>query len=279
MEAPTLQVLISAYGEEGLRRLAASDHPVTEGVEYLVSWQTGEADPSDIPSELMRPDMKIYPSSTKGLSVNRNAAITLSSAPLLLIGDDDVDYTADGLKAVMNAFEDHPDCDILAFRYRSDSHPRHYPDGGCLISNPPRGYYICSIEIGLRSGAVKDRIRFNENFGIGAFFPAGEEDVFIKDCSDAGLKGIHVPVVIERHEGATTSDRYMMSPERPMTMGAVMLRLHPRSWPLRMPVHALREIPGWLKGEVPSPISFISNWLKGVSEARRRKVFGLPWKE
>lgn len=272
-QGPILQVLICTYGLDGLQRIAVGEHPATDGVEYLVSWQTGGADEADIPKELDRPDMKIYPTDSKGLSVNRNHALSLASAPLLLIGDDDVDYTSEGLMKVMEAFDRHPDCDLLAFRFRSDSYPRNYPDEECSIMPLPKGYYICSIEIAFRRGAVQDKIRFNEYFGIGAIFPSGEEIVFLKDCQDAGLRGIFIPEVIERHEGTTTSDRNKMSETRPMTQGATFVRLHPRTWPLRMIVHAMREIPVWLRKEAPSPLSFIANWMRGVAMAKKMGVF------
>lgn len=275
-ETPKLQVLICTYGAEGLNRIARGNHPAADGVEYLVSWQTGDAGESEIPVSLRRPDMKIYPSSTKGLSVNRNLAIEKSTAPLLLIGDDDVSYSREGLETVIEAFGSHPDCDLLTFRYRSDSHPRFYPDEECSIFIPHKRYFVCSIEIAFRSSSIKDRIRFNENFGIGATFPAGEEDIFLNDCKRMGLKGVHIPVEIERHEGPTTSDRYLMSVSRPMTKGAVLLRLYPMTWTARMIVHAMREIKPWRKGLVPSPWSFVKNWLRGVRTATRLKVFKNP---
>ena len=35
-DTPMLQVMICTYGQEGLKRVAASSHPKVEGVEYLV---------------------------------------------------------------------------------------------------------------------------------------------------------------------------------------------------------------------------------------------------
>lgn len=268
-----MQVLICAYGEEGLRRVAEGSHPQVEGVEYVVSWQKGGAGMEAIPHELWRKDIRIYPTDTKGLSANRNHSLECATAPLLLIGDDDVDYTEEGLKKVMRAFDHHPEFDILTFRYRSDTNPRWYPECEISLHRRPKGYYVCSIEIAFRRDSVKGKIRFNEHFGIGATFPAGEEDVFIADCLDAGLHAMYIPTEIERHEGATTSDRQMMSASRPMTKGALLLRLHPHTWPLRMMVHAMREVPMWRRGEVPSPVSFVKNWLRGVRTARDLKVY------
>lgn len=274
MTNPTLQVLICTYGAEGIARVAASVHPAVSGVGYLVSWQT-DGDTS-LPESLDRPDFRIMVSTTKGLSVNRNIALSLASAPLILISDDDVDYTEEGLKDVIEAFSKHPGIDIITFRYASASHTKFYPSAPCGLAHPAKGYFVTSFEIAFRRESVQGRLWFNENFGIGAIFPSGEEDVFLRDCLDTGLKGLFLPITIAHHDSTTTSERNLMLASRPQTKGAVFLRLHPRDWPLRMIAHALREIPLWRKGQVPSPLSYCLNWLKGVRMARKMKIFPTP---
>lgn len=269
-----LQVLICTYGEDGIKRVAAGNHPEVAGVEYLVSWQTDGN--TTIPASLDREDFTIHTSHTKGLSANRNIALSLASAPLLLISDDDVDYSESGLRSIIEAFDTHKDMDILTFRYESSSHSKYYPESPCDLSTPERGYFVTSFEIALRKDSVKGKLWFNENFGIGSIFPSGEEDVFIKECLNAGLKGLFLPITIARHDGTTTSERNLMLPARPQTKGAVFLCLHPHDWPLRMIAHALREIPLWRKGLVPSPVSYCLNWIKGVRIARRNSVFPTP---
>lgn len=274
---PILQVMICAYGRDGIERVAASAHPRVEGVEYLVSWQVKPDETEDpAPKALDRDDFRIFYTISKGLSVNRNTALSQATAPVLLISDDDTDYTEDGLRAVMDSFRTYPDADIIAFRYASACFRKTYPQCSVSLDNPPKGYFVSSIEIAFRRESVQGRIWFNENFGVGAVFPYGEEDIFLKDCLDAGLKGIFVPVTIARHDGTTTSDRNLMLYTRPLTKGAVFLRLHPRQWPLRMLAHAIREYGSWRKGIVPSPLSYCLNWLKGARMARKKKVFPTP---
>lgn len=268
---PLLQVMICTYGMDGIERVAAAGHPQSEGVEYLVSWQTDGA--REVPASLLRDDFKIMISSSKGLSVNRNLALSRATAPILLVSDDDVAYTNERLQTVIKAFGSHPEADIITFRYESNGSIKFYPDRQASLEHPPKGYFISSIEIAMRRESVQRKIWFNENFGIGAMFPSGEEDIFIRDCLAAGLKGIYLPVTIARHDATTTSERNLMLPSRPQTKGAVFLRLHPYSWPLRMIAHAIREIPLWKNGIVPSPISYCVNWLKGAKKACSAKVF------
>lgn len=270
-----LQVLICTFGRDGIERVASGQHPEVPGVEYLVSWQA--SDGIDIPGTLMRHDFTIHRTDTTGLSKNRNHALAKASAPLLLISDDDVDYTAEGLMGIISSFEANPDADLLVFRFDCNKGTKFYPDHSFSLRQPPKGYYTSSIEIALRRNSLaKHNIWFNENFGIGAIFPSGEEDILIKDCMDARLTGRFIPLTIARHDADTTSHKNLSLPSRPQTRGAIFLHLHPKSWPVRMIVHAIREIPLWRKGEVPSPLSFCRNWIKGVRMAKRHHVFPTP---
>ena len=274
---PILQVMICTYGREGMERIASTSHPVVDGVEYLVSCQIdSEIEKHFTPKALDRPDFKVFFTFTKGLAVNRNIALSRASAPLLLISDDDTDYSQKGLQNVILSFKDHPESDIITFCYTSAYSRKIYPKNQINLDKPPKGYFVSSIEIAFRRGSVQKKIWFNENFGVGEVFPSGEEDIFLQDCLDAGLKGIYLPIIIARHDGATTSERNLMLASRPQTKGAVFLRLHPKQWPLRMIAHALREIPLWRKNLTPSPISYCINWLKGVRMARKMKVFPTP---
>ena len=270
----TLQVMICTYGREGLERVAAASHPKVKGVEYLVCCQI-EGN-HVLPEKLEREDFRVIRSSTRGLSVNRNIALSHATAPLLLLSDDDADYSEQGLLDVMESFKKNPDADIIAFRYASSLSKKFYPEEVVSLSQCPKGYYISSIEIAMRRKSVQGAIWFNEDFGVGATFPSGEEDIFIRECLDRGLNGIYIPKTIVSHDGTTTSGRNLMLPSRPQTKGAVFLRLYPRQWPLRMIAHTLREFPLWRKGLVPSPASYCINWIKGVLLARKKNVFPTP---
>ena len=274
---PELQVMICTYGREGIQRVAAGSHPKVEGVEYIVCIQKNPTEEEyPIPKELEREDFKLFTTNTKGLSVNRNIALSHASAPLLLISDDDADYSEEGLKTVIETFREYPHTDIIAFKYASTSSHKFYPTESASLANPPKGYFVASIEIAMRRKSIQGKIWFNENFGIGATFPSGEEDIFIHDCLDLGLKGIFMPKTIVRHDGTTTSERNLKLPSRSQTKGAVFLRIHPHDWFLRMIAHALREFPLWRKGHSLSPFSYCMNWLKGARMAKRLKVFPTP---
>lgn len=270
-----LQVLICTFGPDGIRRVAECRHPQVDGVEYIVSWQLPEGEP-EIPPCLDRSDFRIFPSKTRGLSVNRNLAFSHASAPLLLISDDDVEYTPERLRDVIDAFAQNEDCDFICFRYESDSYPKKYPEKGFHFSEkPPKGYYTTSFEIALRGRALsandsggKTPITFNENFGIGAPFGCGEEEIFIHDMIRAGLKGRFIPRTICRHDAATTATKENGGKEFIQTKGAMIGYLHPHTWPLRMLAHSLRQT-----GGLKRRFLYIRHWLSGFMKARRAGVY------
>lgn len=261
-----LQVLIVAYGRDGIESVAEHCHPVMDGVEYIVSWQFAGALP-EIPHSLKkRNDFKVLPSPSVGVAHNRNLALDAASAPIVLESDDDVSYTPEMLQQVIDAFDARPECDFLAFKYHSKSNPRPYPDKECDLRNPPKGYFIGGVEMAFRLRPIrKAGIRFNELFGIGAEFPSGEEDLFLNDVIKAGLNARFVPLTIVIHESSSTCMRESASPSFIRTKGAILSIIHPHTWHLRMLTHARREGHDGISGK----INYCRNWLRGVRDFRR----------
>ena len=80
----TLDVAISTYKRDGIRKVEKMLPPPQEGVKYVVSWQ--EHDDNPIPSELSsRADVEVYRLDKKGLSNNRNNAISHCKGDIILI--------------------------------------------------------------------------------------------------------------------------------------------------------------------------------------------------
>ncbi len=262
-----LQVLICTMGEAGIRRVAAGAHPRVPGVEYLVSWQLPDGD-CPIPPELRRPDFRIVKSATAGLSCNRNLSINNASAPICLISDDDIDYKEEALLLIISKFAENPDIDIATFQY-SGADSKYYPSYSFNLKKPAKGYYATSFEIAFRLKSVlKTGIRFNERFGIGAEFPAGEEDLWIFDLLKSGLNGVYFPEIIAVHAGETTGTRRALDPDIIRTKGAVFRHTHHISWSLRMIAHALRHS---RKHGISQFLPYCRHWLQGVFSFKKSK--------
>ena len=257
-----LQVLICTFGADGINRVAEREHPHAAGVEYIVSWQLPDGD-SPLPQALERPDFRIVKTISRGLSRNRNNALSAATAPLCLISDDDVSYTANELETIIRSFADHPEADIITFKYRSDSAHKFYPDASFNLRHPIKGYFTSSIEIAFRRDKVNESgVRFNEDFGIGGRFMAGEENLFLHYLLRKGLNGIYIPKIIAYHPDLSTGEAQADNPDYIRTKGAVFIHLHPNTWPLRMLAHAVRH-----KSPEISRRHYLKQWLKGARQA------------
>lgn len=261
-----LQVLISAFGPDGILRVSAGSHPEVEGVEYVVSWQIPDGD-MEVPLGIAsRNDFKVVKSSTRGLSRNRNLSLALATAPLAVIGDDDVDYTSSGLSEAMRIMDLHPNAALIAMRYGSSCMEKWYPSCGFGLYRLPKGYYVSSVEMVIRPAKIKSAgVWFDERFGIGSYFVAGEEQLFVHALLRAGLECRYEPAEICRHEGDTTSSRYVSDPALVSAKGAMISILYPKGWWLRMLTHVFREA-GPERGI--SRRAYFRAWIGGVSRLR-----------
>lgn len=207
-----LEVLVCTRGD-GIRRVAAMELPRVEGVGYLVSWQDAG---TEVPQELCRDDVRVVVSRTQGLSNNRNDAFAASTAGLLLLADDDLTYTPDGLKSVIGVMESHEDVDFATFKHGGDDH-KWFPDHEFDLSQTVRNYYVTSFEIVVRREMVTGggAVVFDARFGVGARrFHAVEEELFVMDALKAGYHGRFFPIEIVTHRGLTTGSK-------PMTRGVL----------------------------------------------------------
>ncbi len=258
-----LQVLVATYGN-GILNITPEAYPPTPGVQFLVSWQ--KSDGITLPDYLIREDLTIIKTPTTGLSANRNNALRAASAPLLLIADDDLHYTSENFLFIIESFDKNPSADIITFQYSDSQTPsRSYPNHSFNLAVPPKGYYISSIEIALRRESLLDMngeliASFDNRFGVGGTFPAGEENIFINDLISAGLNGVFIPHTIVSHDHPSTSERLGDSDEFIAGKGAMMTLIHPHSWFLRMIAHAVRAS----KHEKHSFIKYCRLWLNGV---------------
>ena len=72
-------MLISTYGRAGIDRTAALRLPEVKEAGYLVGWQRG-GDNGPVPQALIRPDMIVVESDTRGLAANRNMLLRRAPA-------------------------------------------------------------------------------------------------------------------------------------------------------------------------------------------------------
>lgn len=237
--ALTLEVMIATCGPDGGRKVAAMNLPVIPGVKYLVSWQ--EPGENAVPDELaFRDDVRVIFLKGYGLSRNRNNCLDNATGDILLIADDDLEFYSEGLSEIRRIFEEHPALEYGSFRYDSDV-PKFYPPKESSLARLPKGFSQSSVEIALRRESLAGKLRFNEDFGLGApVFTAGEEELFLKKARNNGLHCRFFPITIANHSGATTGVRERLADGTIRARGVMIAVEFPLTSLLRIPLGAFR---------------------------------------
>ncbi|EQB7292631.1 glycosyltransferase family 2 protein [Escherichia albertii] len=162
----------------------------------------------------------------RGSSKSRNMAIDNATGDICVIADDDVMYVDNVESILRKAFADNPDADIITFQIMT-------PDGSLFNSGYPknkqwhnwRSILRCaSIEIAFRRNVIiKNKLRVDDNFGLGSKYRVHDEIIFLKDAMDKGLKILYIPIPIVIHpkesSGSDFNDSLVLS------KGAAFIRL------------------------------------------------------
>ena len=135
-----------------------------------------------------------YDFQERGVGLNRNNALLRSTADICLLADDDVVYEKDYNKIVLDAFEKNPKADMILFNIYSESgEKRSDAKKNIRVRKRNCGRYG-GVRIAFRRmSVIKHAISFNQLFGGGCMFSAGEDIIFVRTCIEKGLHAIAVP--------------------------------------------------------------------------------------
>lgn len=139
-------------------------------------------------------DVEYIETTQRGLSKSRNMAIANAESDICILCDNDVEYKADYVSVIESAFEQYKDADIIVFFIKRPE--RLVP----IFDTAKKMNYlsvlkIFSPEIAFRRSSIEG-ITFNEDFGAGAKYRMGEENIFLYECLRAGKKIMYVPIQI-----------------------------------------------------------------------------------
>jgi len=144
----------------------------------------------------------------RGLSKSRNMAIRNATADICILCDNDVEYQYGYEGMILRAFESQPDADIIVFFIKRKE--RLSP----IFDEVKKMNYlsvlkIFSPEIAFRRKSVLDT-PFDEEFGAGAKYKMGEENLFLYDCLKKKKKIVYMPIQIAalREEESTWFSGY-----------------------------------------------------------------------
>jgi len=218
--------------DDRIKRVEELLLPPMEGVCYLVAWQNseryaGKAEHDRIPIFLEnRKDVRLIRTEGHGLSRNRNTALRQARGDLLAISDDDCTYTEQGIANIREAFSRHPDADIIQFQaYTPEGHPHNpYSKQSFNFANRPRFTFFASFELVVRRCARLPH--FDERFGIGAYLGCGEEEVFIENAMQNGLRVYYEPLMLCVSPDGATGTRFLTSKSVQRAKGGTLTVIH-----------------------------------------------------
>lgn len=249
----TLEILICTI-DEGIVKVPDVLMSPREDIGYVVSMQwTREEAKALVPQALReRDDVKLVFLEGKGLSRNRNNAIANASGDILLIADDDNRYTEELIGNIFEAYEAHPEADVIHFQALSlEGEPLH----------PYPADFVSSHELTLRRNV---KVPFDERFGLGSEkLCAEEEQVWMKDLKDNNYNVLYVakPIVMTRKE--TTGTRFVGYKKMQMSKGAAFKHVYGTGeavW------RSVKEAGWYLWHKRVNPIPILYNMLKGIVE-------------
>ncbi|WKA53975.1 glycosyltransferase family 2 protein [Planococcus shixiaomingii] len=145
------------------------------------------------PADIHTPKRKFISVLDKGLSKSRNMAIKNSEGEICVICDDDMDYTLPADK-INEYYNQYPKADIIIFKV--DGINKNYWKKITKLSFL-KTMKVSSVQITFkRENIISAGITFDEEFGAGAKYFFGEENILLWDCLRKNLNIIFVPEYI-----------------------------------------------------------------------------------
>lgn len=138
----------------------------------------------------------------KGLSVARNIGIKYIRGDIITFTDDDCWYHEDSLLKVNTYFKESYK-EILIFQHIdpiTNQYPKKYKTKYKKKLTKMGLLSHASIDIFINCSLVKQySIGFDEDFGLGAKYNSGEENIYLMDLYNLGYNASYYPVIISFH--------------------------------------------------------------------------------
>lgn len=162
-------------------------------------------------SRFLNSNIRVVVSKELGLSKSRNLAIKYAEGQVILLSDDDIIYEAENLEKINQCFNH--GYDLITFKVvNKDNQPfRNYPNidkNKNLLS-----YCFCSCEMAFKTSFIRN-FNYDDDFGLGAKYPAFEELILIHDIFSSGKGSFYfydeylAMHFDDDHTGLNVTDRY-----------------------------------------------------------------------
>lgn len=187
----TMQLLVAAMNTEPLK--LAQEMRI--GSDAIIVNQTDRYAYEEVEYEGHK--IKFFSMNERGVGLSRNHALLRADAEISLFADEDIVYVPGYEKLVLDAFEAHPEADMLLFNVQAmpGRETYHNTKFGRVRSYNCGRYPTYSMAIKTEK-VHKKNITFSLLFGGGAKYSNGEDSLFIQECIKKGMKVYTVPVLI-----------------------------------------------------------------------------------
>ena len=145
--------------------------------------------------------VRVFESRDRGIGKSRNMALDKAQGRIILFSDDDIVYTDGYSDRILQAFDQHPDADIIMFNFNVREERRTYHiDKTIRVHKWSVGRYPAYAAAAKLESINSTGVRFSPLFGGGAKYANGEDNLFFMDCLRSGLKIVAVPVTLGTEE-------------------------------------------------------------------------------
>ena len=132
----------------------------------------------------------------RGLSNSRNMAIRYADGDICQVCDDDQTVTDDGEDVICEAYKKHSDASVICFALIREDCDKKYLNQEQIMSFK-QILRTNSLQITFRRKDILEKgIQFDNMLGSGTGNGGGEENKFLFDCKNAGLKLHYHPEII-----------------------------------------------------------------------------------
>lgn len=189
----TLEVLVAAMGQTDL----SLQQTMNIRRDVLIANQCDRWQYEEQIREFGR--VRMVSSATRGVGINRNMALELSEADIVLFADDDMVYYDSDLQGVVEAFRELPDADVIVFGIDMTRNGEVFDRRRCPMK---RLHLWNALKYGAarmavrRSALQKHNIWFSTLFGGGCRYGSGEDSLLLRQCFRAGLRVYSHPYVL-----------------------------------------------------------------------------------
>lgn len=195
-------------------------------------------------SLISREDVFIHTSYGRGLSKSRNLALKYCKSRYVYIMDDDVVFDLDKMLLVCEQMNQ-KDMQVGTSRVVDDTGQpfKKYSDFEYLHSVFTLAK-VSSIEICLDLGFIQSKeITFDEEFGLGAIYPSGEEYIFLSDVLRKGGRAVYVPIETSIHPLESSGKDFFTEKNKILAKRNMIIKVFPKYYPLFMFVFYLKKLP------------------------------------